>query len=532
MNYHSPPPQNRQRMSQSPYYQNQGRPPQGQGPVRPRMPQNQYQQPQRKPQRPKGRGLRIVVYVALLAALIGIGYLVYSGVQHKKVQEAVAPYQNIYGDNIYINDVNISRMTPEQALVAVTNKMHQSVHSWSLDIEFNGWKYFTFTYPSLGINYSDEQFYPFLNDAWALTHTGDVYQRLESIQHLQQNPYKVYTTQQELNDGNIDQLLSQIADLLNREPVDAALLEFRPDDRQNPFYIRPEQQGMTVNVEEAKAAILEMAATGQSGTYQIPVTYTEPAVRVADVEKKVTLRAEASTAISKDSTEKRTSNIRQSLTKINGLILKPGDVFSFNKVVGERTLENGYLEAVEYVSGNLETGIGGGICQTSTTLYQAALLGDLGIVRRSIHSMPVNYTEKGLDATVYLSRDHEIDFRFKNTTSSPIYITAHVHKGSSSRNLACTIRFYGEPIGEGITRRLKSVIDQVLIAEDKMVPDRKQEHVTYKDETQLISKGRDGYVVSTFLQTYQGGKLVEEKLISTDTYNPRPDEYWQGTLDR
>lgn len=476
--------------------------------------------------------MRFLVYLVLISILAGFGYLGYRAIQHKKAQEAVAPYQNIYGDNIYINDVNISRMTPEQALVAVTNKMHQSVHSWSLDLELNGWKYFTLNYPSLGINYSDEQFYPFLNQAWALTHTGDVYQRLESINHLKENPYKVYTTKQELRDGNIDQVLEQIAAVANREVVNAEMIEFRPDDRQTPFLIRPEQPGVTVNVQEAKATILQMAATGESGTYQIPVTYTPPTITVADVKKNLALRAEATTGIAKDSTENRTNNIRQSLSNINGLVLKPGDVFSFNKVVGPRTIENGYLEAVEYISGNLETGVGGGICQTSTTLYQAALLGDLGIVRRSIHSMPVNYTEKGLDATVYLSRDHEIDFRFKNTTSSPIYITAHVHKGTSSRNLACTIRFYGEPIGEGLTRRLKSVVDQVLVAEDKMVPDRKQLYVTYKDETQLISKGRDGYVVSTFLQTYQGGKLIEEKLISTDTYNPRPTEYWQGTLDR
>ena len=104
------------------------------------------------------------------------------------------------------------------------------------------------------------------------------------------------------------------------------------------------------------------------------------------------------------------------MDRINGTILKPGEVFSFNKVVGRRTIRNGFYEALEMVYGDLVTGIGGGVCQPSSTLFQAALLAGLGITDRSNHSEPVNYTDRGLDATVYWVGDRQIDFKFKITT--------------------------------------------------------------------------------------------------------------------
>ena len=109
----------------------------------------------------------------------------------------------------------------------------------------------------------------------------------------------------------------------------------------------------------------------------------------------------------------------------NGSILKPGETFSFNDVVGRRTQERGFYPAIEYVYGEKETGFGGGVCQASTTLYQAAVRSGLTIVERKQHSERVNYTQPGKDATVYLSEyrgGKKIDLKLRNDTDGPVYI--------------------------------------------------------------------------------------------------------------
>ncbi|MGI6738900.1 MAG: VanW family protein [Christensenellales bacterium] len=474
-----------------------------------------------------------LLFALLIILLLAAGaYYGLQKIRENKVAAEIAPYENVYGAEIYINDVPIAGLTPSQALEAVSAKMYERTQAWQLDLTYNGWKFYTLSYNTLGISFSESTLYPYLNEAWALTHTGDVYMRKQAILNRKNNQYRVYTTKQEFNDSNLTDILVQIANSIYKEPMDAMLIQFRPDDA-NPFLIREEQVGMSLDVESAKQKILEMAASGVGGKFEIEPTTIQPKITKVQVEQKVALRAEASTAISKYSTDNRNNNIRISLAKINGTILEPGETLSFNKVVGPRTIKAGFFEADEMVKGDLVTGVGGGVCQSSSTLYQAALKAGMSITDRDIHSAPVLYTEKGFDATVFLSRDRNIDFKFKNTSSSRIYITAHVIKGSSKNSLICRIRIYGESLGDGVIYKLKSVTDQVLKTDEIIyVPDKEQECVVYKDETKLKRKAEDGYIVSTYLRKYQHGNLIEETLISRDEYKPKPTEYWQGTTYR
>ena len=112
----------------------------------------------------------------------------------------------------------------------------------------------------------------------------------------------MYTTKKEFNDANLNQILQQIASALYMEPKDAALLQFRPDES-NPFLISDEQRGRSLDVDATKATILEMAAAGAGGNYELVLNYTDPKITRKDVESTVTLRAEAVTAISKSSPE-------------------------------------------------------------------------------------------------------------------------------------------------------------------------------------------------------------------------------------
>ncbi len=512
-------------------------PPAGTGPYAqpPGQGQNAYHQPKRPTEPRNPKRFPWLMAALILSGLAVLIFLAVFGIQKLKmnqVAQEIAPYETVYGENIYINDVSIAGMTPEQALQTLKQTMNQRVHDWSLELKYGGWTFYTLNYPALGITFNEAQLYPFLNEAWALTHTGDVFARQKAIKERVNNPYQAYTTKKEFDETSLTNILEQIAQHINAEPRDAALLQFRPDEK-DPFFIQDEQVGRKLDVAETKKQILEKAAAGTGGSYELQPVITEPAVKRADIEKTVTLRAEASTAISKNSTENRNNNIRVSMAKINGLILEPGEKFSFNKIVGPRTLQAGFFEADEQVSGEMVLGVGGGVCQVSTTIYQAALLNDLEIVKRSIHSAPVLYTEKGQDATVFFTRDREIDFQFKNTSGGKIYFTAHVEPGSNKKTLVAKVRIYGPSLGDKVTYRLHSVIDQVLTTFDvTYVPDKNHEYVTYKDETKLAQKTIDGYQVSTYLRKYVDGVMVEERLVSTDKYNPKPAEYWRGTLDR
>lgn len=120
----------------------------------------------------------------------------------------------------------------------------------------------------------------------------------------------------------------------------------------------------------------------------------------------------------------RTNNIRLSAGNINGTILEPGAVFSFNRTVGRRTIEAGYKEAPIFVGQEIENEVGGGICQTATTMYNAALESGMQVIERHTHSMPVKYAPPGRDATVYWG---VADLKFKNTLDRPVQILAEVY---------------------------------------------------------------------------------------------------------
>ena len=115
----------------------------------------------------------------------------------------------------------------------------------------------------------------------------------------------------------------------------------------------------------------------------------------------------------------RSTNIKLAASKINGCIINPGEVFSYNETVGERTIEEGYKDALVYVGGEVANGVGGGICQVSTTLYNACLFANLEIVERTNHSFTPHYVAAGRDATVSWGGP---DFKFRNNRNYPVMI--------------------------------------------------------------------------------------------------------------
>lgn len=535
-------------MTQQPPFNSQNNtPPPAQRPVTP--PQFQQEPPRVRPVQPglggpvpprkKGSkpisGGKIVAIILVLAVLTGGIIWGVNSLRDKQVAQSIAAYQNVYAPNVYINDVALSGLTPEQAYDALDQAMQQRINSWNLDITYNGFTFTTLNYGILGIQVSQDELYQLLNEAWLITRQGDVHQQKAAIDALAVNPHKSYTSQKELQGNQLKDIFNQIEPYVNQAPVDAALLEFRPDE-DDPFVFRTERMGYKLNSQTAMDEIMNLAASGQSGVYELKPEVILPAVTKANLEETVKLRSIVSTAIATSSPENRNHNIRLSFAKFNGYILKPGRTFSFNDIVGPRTEAAGFREALEYAYGDLVIGIGGGVCQASTTIYQAAVTAGMTIGERYPHSGKVDYTEMGQDATVYLTRDKELDFTFKNNTPSDIYISARVKPArNNSRRLVSEIRIYGLDMGEGVTYKLRSETVEVIPAptEKSYKTDISGTTVTYTDEEKLFTKAVEGKIIETYLEKYQNGVLVEKpKLISRDTFKAKPAVYYRGATKR
>lgn len=222
----------------------------------------------------------------------------------------------------------------------------------------------------------------------------------------------------------------------------------------------------------------------------------------------------------------RVFNIRKAAAIINGMAMAPGEVFSFNEFVGLRTREGGWKDA-NGISGGKEYTLqpGGGICQVSTTLYNALLCGNVKIVYRKAHSIPSDYVPVGLDATVDSSG---IDFQFENDTGETLYVFMRVNKTSSSRRLELTVSLYGKPLPEGVVYQPRSEIIETTPREDAIYKADAAIPMGYQLVTVVA---HDGYRAEAYLDKYENGELKDSRLLQENRYRGNPPEISVGTGD-
>ena len=210
------------------------------------------------------------------------------------------------------------------------------------------------------------------------------------------------------------------------------------------------------------------------------------------------------------SSSNRRHNVKKATSLIDGTVLKEGEVFSFNAITGERTLANGYKESATIEGGKYTTGVGGGVCQVSTTLYNAVLLSGLRVERVSPHSLPVGYVPHSMDAMV----SSATDFRFFNDTPYPITIRGEV-KGDT-----LTFKIFGFKIitdGESV-RYLSKVIKRIPMEYDEVLDEggALEENEEYK----ILKRAKEGVVSECYKETYYNGELISSVLIRRDYYKP------------
>lgn len=267
-----------------------------------------------------------------------------------------------------------------------------------------------------------------------------------------------------------------------------------------------------ISLEEAKNILEE-----QKEEYVIPLKITIPEITLNDLGKEAfpQILGTFSTTYN-TSNQNRITNLKLASEKIDGTIILPGETFSYNKVVGERTIAKGYKEAAVYAGGKVVDGIGGGICQLSSTLYNSVLYANLEITSRSNHRFLTSYVTAGRDATVSWGT---IDFGFKNTRSYPIKITSEVKNG------VVTTSIYGIKEEKEYEVVIESKVTEVIPYSTKYVKDS----TLKEDEEEIVQYGANGAKSETYKIVKYNGIVVSREQISSDIYSPLERIVKRGT---
>ncbi len=273
----------------------------------------------------------------------------------------------------------------------------------------------------------------------------------------------------------------------------------------DPFKVFPEVTGVDFDINKAKKFLNDNVNNTE---ISIELKYTKPKTTLKNLKINI-FPDELSTFFTQydEKNKNRNTNLKLAASKIDGTIIMPGEEFSYNKIVGARSIEAGYKEAKIYQSGQVVDGLGGGICQISSTLYNAVVCANLDVTERFNHQFITSYVKPGRDATVaYGSKD----FKFKNTRTYPIRIDVYVSNGMA------TINIYG--IREKDEKEVNIEVDTIssIPYETKYIKDASLS----SGEEKLKQKGADGAIVNSYKITKENGKIISKELLSKDTYKP------------
>ena len=292
--------------------------------------------------------------------------------------------------------------------------------------------------------------------------------------------------------------IEKIKEDIYKEAKDASY-----DKKTETLYTHVNGVDFKISIEEAKEILKE-----EKDEYSIPLNITKPKITTEKLGEEAfpDKLGEFSTRFDIKNVN-RSTNIELSCKALNGTVILPGEKFSFNGVVGVRSQAKGYLLAGAYSNGELIESYGGGVCQTSSTIYNAALYANLEIVERYNHSSVVGYVDPGRDATVsYGVRD----FKFKNTRSFAIKLKAFVQSG------VITIEIWGIKEKDEYDIELASEVTDIIKCKTKY----KYDSTLNIDEEEVEAIGADGAKSIAYKIIKKNGAVVSESVLSEDSYNP------------
>ena len=487
-----------------------------------------------KGRKKKGKTGLIIGIVAAVVVLLGAGgfygYLYYTGyfkphvevtmadgtVSKLKAEDVYAELSqgvNTFYPGTYIDDIDVSGMTVEQATEAVNKALEEAKSPVDVNykLKLDG-KVYPLDFSDAKFEYNTKEV---VENAFAQHRALDEtdYQSIIDVfnyrEQLKNNPVNYETSYSVAIDGVSEKVHAILDPLIDQYSTvkDAEIGEFNPDTKE--FTITPEETGMTIDIEGAVNQVNELFAKKEyTGSVVVPSIVKEPEITTEKIKANFGLIGEHTTKASNNAN--RNNNLNQACKNINGTILKPGEEFSFNKVVGQRTTANGFKEATVILGGQYEQGLGGGVCQVSSTLYNAVLKSDLKITKRSAHAWPSDYVLEGLDATVNWP---DLDFKFKNDTDYQIIVVMWFE----SKDRTVHAQIYGKRLPDEQTIVLRSECVGSTAAGKTVYEEDKTMEV---GKTKVVRQAHKGLTIKTYkIWQDKDGKEVKRDFITTTTYN-------------
>lgn len=343
-------------------------------------------------------GLAIVIIIIFIC--IALNYFTKNSLYNGKI-----------ADNIFVQGVEISQMSKEEAIDAVNKKYKPQ----NLNLSYEKDNY-EIDFEDIELKYNTEEL---VEQAYNSTRTGSYFNDITSYISVTSEGKK-YTIKATYNEEKLDESIEKIAKNINQDAKNATV------SVGGGISITPSKTGLKFETKENKALIKEALNNKKYDTIDLKVSVIKPRISTEDVSSINTTLASFSTTFNSALVE-RSYNIGLSAKRSSNVILKPGETFSYNEHTGMRLLSNGYLNAPVIVGNDYEDAPGGGVCQTSTTLFNAALLSGLQIDQVRNHSKTSQYVPRGRDAMV---NDGGSDLKFTNNFDHAVYIQCY-RSGSS-----------------------------------------------------------------------------------------------------
>lgn len=346
------------------------------------------------------RRIGIVIGIIIVFICIALNYFTKNSLYNGKI-----------ADNVFVQGIEISQMSKPEAIETINKKYKPQ----NLNLSYKKDNY-EINFEDINLQYNTEDL---VDQAYNITRTDSYFNDIISYLSLKSTG-KRYTIEATYNEGKLDKYIEKIAKSINQEVRNATI------SVGSGIGVTPSKTGLKFKTKENKKIITNALDNKKYNTIELKVSVTKPEISTEDVESIDTNLASFSTNFNSGLVE-RSYNIGLSAQRCNNVILKPGQTFSYNEHTGMRVESNGFLNAPVIVNNDYEDAPGGGVCQTSTTLFNAVLLSGLQIDQVRNHSKTSHYISRGRDAMV---NDGDSDLRFTNNFDHAIYIQCY-RSGSS-----------------------------------------------------------------------------------------------------
>lgn len=433
----------------------------------------------------KKKTVILFLLISLSAIILGLGFYGYFKVLSTKL---------IY-EGIKINELDIGFRTKEEALQLIRSKKEKELDAKHMILTYED-KEYNINLRQLGFHYDYDEA---VDKAYSIGREGNVIRRLKNIIKTKKEGQRI-TLNSVYEEKKIGNIVKTIAQEINLEMKEAEFFF-------NNGNIKITDEVLGRKVDELKLEQLIKDNIYVLNPIKIPVDIIEP-TRTKKVLSRINgIIGEFSTSF-KGSSFDRIENIRIASKSLSNRVIMPGDTVSFNETTGPRDKKSGYKEAIVIMEGEFTPGVGGGVCQASTTLYNALLLANVTILERYPHSIPAKYVKFGQDAAVSFGH---LDLKFRNDFDFPIYIHSKIIGNRIH------IYIYGDRNAKDYTIKIEPEIVETIPAKEEIVIDKN----LAPGAKEIVQQGRTGYKVHTYKSIIRNGKVISRQLITKDFYRPR-----------